>query len=177
MQPKHPNRFTRLIFLTILLTSHCGFALASPETEIEFQNSIVGAWIGDVTVLEPAGTESFATLLTLHSDKTVLETKMLLTAYSPLGPLLATPGHGAWRKIGPRTYAISFKFYVQGGQGNPYYEGALVGINNINYTATLDESGKALEATWTSALTDPDGTRLFGGSGTFSGKRIEVEQE
>lgn len=174
--PRQPILSKWLLTIVFIITY---WALNQPaqagNDAFKARKNLVGAWIGNVTVLEPQTSESFPTIFTFHRDKTVLETKTTLTANSPLGPLLATPGHGAWKKIGPKTFAISFKFYVQGGQGNPYFEGELVGINNINYTATIGESGKDLNATWTSALVDPGGTVLFEGSGTFTGTRIEVE--
>ena len=167
------REFSYLTLLTTVLS--CGLLSSASANDYRgARASLVGAWIGNVTIVEPQSSEGFPTLFTFHRDKTVLETKTSLTADSPLGPLLATPGHGAWKRIGPRTFAISFKFYVQGAQGNPFFEGELVGTNNINYIAKVSENGKGLRAKWNSALVDPDGNLLFEGSGTFSGKRTEV---
>ncbi len=162
-----------LALLTTVLS--CGLLSSASATDYkQGKASLVGAWIGDVTIVEPQSSEGFPTLFTFHRDKTVLETKTSLTADSPLGPLLATPGHGAWKRIGKGQFAISFKFYVQGAQGNPAFEGKLVGINNIHYIASVSENGKNLSAEWKSALIDPNGNLLFEGAGTFNGKRIEV---
>jgi hypothetical protein len=69
-------------------------AAANPVS-VDDDQVIVGTWVG---VVFPGDGQTFPSLLTFHADGTAS-----FSAAGPPVPGLGNPGHGAWKKIGPRT--------------------------------------------------------------------------
>ena len=170
----------RLAFALILGTSVLGAMPVAAESEHEkaerdraARMRPAGSWAGTVTAVNPP-IGQFANLLTLIPGGGVIESRRLYVRETPFGALLETPGHGAWRRVGPNTLQINFLFLLQGAPDNPALAGNPFGTDNISIRAELDHSGKLLTGTFRSDVKDLGGNIIFTTTGTYSASRIEA---
>jgi len=136
---------------------------------------LAGSWQGTVTATDPP-LGSFTSLFTFTPDGSVVEARRLYLPDSPFGPLLETPGHGSWERVGPRTYAISFRFLLQGAPDNAAFRGQDLGTDNVRWQPTLDRSTARLSGPFQSDVKDPGGAVVFTARGTVTAMRIAVER-
>lgn len=129
----------------------------SYEVTIDVQNPPLGA---------------FPDLMTF-TDGTVVTTRPLYIASSPAGPLLESPGHGAYSRAGHKTFSVALLNLLQGAPGNNLLpNGAFFGTERIHWDAEVDERRGTISGPWSSTVTDPNGNVLFSVSGVIQGNRI-----
>ena len=85
---------------------------------------------------------------------------------SPAGPLLESPGHGAYSRAGHDTFSVAMMNLLQGAPGNNVLNGAFFGTERIHWDATVNERKGTIDGPWSSTVTDPNGNVLFALSGT-----------
>ena len=98
------------------------------------------------------------------------ESRRYYVPFTPLGPLLETTGHGAWKRTGNRSYEGFFRFLLQEA---PPSAGAPLGTDNIRLELKLERSGK-LRGTFESNIKDLSGNVIFTAKGDFEAERITV---
>lgn len=131
---------------------------------------IVGSWNGTITATDPPlGT--FGNLISFHADGVLTESRRLYVPVTPLGPLLETTGHGAWKRTGARSYEAFFRFLLQQA---PPSAGEPIGTDNIRLELRLARGGDRFDGTFESNIRDNTGAVVFTARGTISGERIEV---
>ena len=79
------------------------------------------------------------------------ESRRYYVPETPLGPLLETSGHGAWKRSRGRDYRAFFRFLLE-----------------------LDRRGNSFEGTFESTIRDVGGAVVFQARGTVAGERITV---
>jgi hypothetical protein len=131
---------------------------------------IVGSWNGTITATDPP-LGSFGNLISFHTDGVLTESRRLYVPATPLGPLLETTGHGAWKRTGSRSYEAFFRFLLQQA---PPSAGEPLGTDNIRLKLRLDRGGDRFTGTFESNIRDNTGAVVFTARGTISGERIEV---
>jgi hypothetical protein len=155
------NRRLTLIYLTaiaaaaIVVTSTASFSQSNAA-------HLVGSWKGAVVATSPPGLQPFTSLITFTSDGSVIESRRLLVSPSPFGPLLETPGHGAWERIDEREFDAHFVFLLQGA-----VSGVDIGTDNIHLRLRLDSTGAVLSGTFESTIKDTSGNPIFTASGSY----------
>jgi hypothetical protein len=131
---------------------------------------IVGSWNGTITATDPP-LGSFGNLISFHTGGVLTESRRLYVPVTPLGPLLETTGHGAWKRTGSRSYEAFFRFLLQQA---PPSAGEPIGTDNIRLKLRLDRGGDRFSGTFESNIRDNSGAVVFTARGTISGDRIEV---
>jgi hypothetical protein len=132
-----------------------------------------GSWLGiakSTTVPLPP----LQVLLTFSDDGTLIESRRLFLPASPLGPLIATPGHGEWRKTGPREFAATIVLLYEGAADHPTSAGAVVGKEKVRYKFQIADNGK-IQGNILVEVVDINGNAVFLGEGTIEASRIRVE--
>jgi hypothetical protein len=131
---------------------------------------LVGSWNGTVTATDPP-LGSFGNLISFHTGGVLTESRRLYVPVTPLGPLLETTGHGAWKRTGSRSYEAFFRFLLQQA---PPSAGEPIGTDNIRLKLRLERGGDRFVGTFESNIRDNAGAVVFTARGTISGQRIEV---
>jgi hypothetical protein len=159
------NRRMTLIFMTAIAAG----AIVLTQTSFSQSNAahLAGSWKGAVAATSPPGLQPFTSLITFINDGSVIETRRLLLPASPLGPLLETPGHGAWQRVDEREFDIHFVFLLQGA-----VSGADIGTDNVHLRLRLDSTGRTLSGTFDSTIKDTSGNPVFSASGTYQATPI-----
>ena len=129
-------------------------------------NDIVGSWFGTVTATNPP-LGSFSELISFLAGGVVIESRRYLVPGTPLGTLLETTGHGAWKKTGGHTYEAFFRFLIQA-----QVTGAPIGTDNVRLFLTLDD-GK-LTGTFQSQIRDTSEAVIFMASGDYAATPVSV---
>lgn len=133
-----------------------------------------GSWIG-TAVSTTVQLPPLKTLMTFTSEGTVIESRRLYLANSPLGPLLATPGHGAWEKTGANEYAITIVLLYQGAANHPTSPGEVLGQEKVRMKLTISKDGSRLSGSILVEIRDVNDKIVFVGPGTLEATRIKVE--
>jgi hypothetical protein len=133
-------------------------------------DDIVGSWYATITATDPP-LGSFVSLMSWHEGAVFTESRRYYIPETPLGPLLETSGHGAWKRTGARSYAAFFRFLLQQA---PPSAGAPLGTDNIRLAVRLDRGGDAYAGTFESNIRDLNGAVVFTARGTVSAERIVV---
>ncbi len=81
------------------------------------------------------------------------------------------PAHGAWKKTGHNTFALTFNTLWYLGDSPP----SLFGILKLNMTLTLDEKPERLTGVFSGAVVDPNGNVAIPLQGSLTAERIRVE--
>ncbi len=153
------------LLITLLTVSGASAVGESNAAKLE------GSWSGTVTAINPP-LGSFANLITFIPGGGVIESRRLYVPETPFGPLLETPGHGEWSKVGERTFQVNFMFLMQGAPDNPYSPGAPIGTDHISLQLSLNPSGTELTGTFESEIRDLAGNVIFAASGTYAATPI-----
>jgi hypothetical protein len=164
-------RLTPHLLAATLAVSAMNLALAHDDAPAR---SPVGSWKGvarSTTVPLPPLT----TLFTLGADGTVVESRRLYVAQSPLGPLIATPGHGQWKRGKNGEYAATITLLYEGAPDHPSSPGVLVGSEKVRYQFQLVNGGANIQGTILVEVQDAAGNVVFVGPGTIDASRIAVE--
>ena len=130
---------------------------------------LTGSYYGTITATDPP-LGQFNDLISFLDGGVVTESRRYYVPFTPLGPLLETTGHGAWKRTGNRTYEAFFRFLLQEA---PPSAGAALGTDNIQLRLKLERSGK-LRGTFESNIKDLTGAVIFTAKGDFEAERITV---
>ncbi len=128
------------------------------------------SWYATITATDPP-LGSFISLMSWHEGAVFTESRRYYIPETPLGPLLETSGHGAWKRTGARSFAAFFRFLLQQA---PPSAGAPLGTDNIRLAVRLDRGGDAYAGTFESTIRDLSGAAVFTARGTVSAERIVV---
>ena len=149
------------------------FAIKSPVYAGD-KEDLVGSWIG-TAVSTTTPLPPLKDLITFTPEGTVVEARRLYVANSPLGPLLATPGHGEWKETGKREFAATLLLIYQGAEDHPTSPGEVLAQEKVRFKLTLDYAGNHLSGTLLVEVRDINDNLVFIGPGTYTANRIEVE--
>jgi hypothetical protein len=130
---------------------------------------IVGSWFGLVDGLlngEPIG--SFNDLLSVQRDGIVVESRRYVVSASPVGPLIETTGHGAWKERDDGSFELFFRVIME------RENGAQFGTDNIRLVVSHDHATDTLSGNFESEIKDLNGNVLMSFSGTYAATRITV---
>jgi hypothetical protein len=137
-----------------------------------------GSWNMTITATEPPGLPPFKGLITFTRDGEVVESRRLYVPATPFGPLLETPGHGAWKRTEEGRFAVAFRFLLQAAPNNPIFtNGEDLGTDNIRLQIEPENGGDSFTGTFRSQVKDPGGNVVFEARGTVAGTRIRAEPE
>jgi hypothetical protein len=131
---------------------------------------VVGSWFLTIVATNPP-LGSFNGLISFHLGGVVTDARRYFVPATPLGALLETSGHGAWKPTGNRSYEAFFRFFLQEA---PPSEGKPLGTDNVRLRFAVDAAGEKLTGTFESNLKDNADVVLFTVLGTLSGARISV---
>jgi hypothetical protein len=132
------------------------------------EDRLVGSYFGTITATDPP-LGQFNNLISFHDGGVVTESRRYYIPATPLGPLLETTGHGAWKRTGHRTYEAFFRFLLQQA---PPSAGEPLGTDNIRLSLRLHRGGKTISGTFESTIKALDGTVIFAARGEVSAERI-----
>ena len=130
---------------------------------------LVGSYFGTVTATDPP-LGQFNDVISFHDGGVVTESRRYYIPVTPIGSLLETTGHGAWKRTGNRTFEAFFRFLLQQA---PPSAGEPIGTDNIRLFLRLQRDG-SLTGTFESNIKAVDGTVIFTARGTFTAERITV---
>ncbi len=130
---------------------------------------VLGSWRVTATATDPVPSTAHV-LITFTPGGGVVETRLL--AKPPIPGVvdfatLETPGHGGWKKVGPRTYKVEYIYFIQA-------EGSadLLAIETVRWTATVSRDGETISGPASSEVHLADGTLVVSWTFTGSGVRI-----
>ena len=130
--------------------------------------SVVGSWFGTITATNPP-LGQFNDLISIHTGGIVIESRRYSVPGTPLGNLLETTGHGAWKRTGANTFVVFFRFLLQDAN-----TGAALGTDNVALSLSLDQATGALTGTFESQIKDTAGNVLLIVTGDYSATPILV---
>jgi len=133
-------------------------------------DDIVGSWFARITATDPP-LGSFDSIMSFQVGGVFNESRRYYVPETPLGPLLETSGHGAWKRSRGRDYRAFFRFLLQQA---PPSAGAPVGTDNIRLAVELDRRGNSFAGTFESTIRDVGGAVIFTVRGTVAAERITV---
>ena len=148
--------------------------VGAPRIAAEDAQRITGSWSG-TAVATSVPLPPLKDLLTFTSDGSVLETRRLFLANSPIGPLLGTPGHGSWVKTASNEYAVTLMIIYEGAETHPTASGEVVAIEKVRFKLKLGPGADRLTGTLLDEIRDTNGDLIFRGPGTFEASRIRAE--
>lgn len=151
-------------------------AIAQTVPGSQDDQGLTGSWFGTAvaTSVPLPPSPELLSLVTFTRDGGVVETRRLFIPDSPLGPLLATPGHGSWVRTGANQFAVTLIAIYEGGPTSPSV-GVVVAVEKIRFKLRLDPNNGHLTGTLLDELRDTKGNVLFVGTGRFDATRITVE--
>lgn len=133
-----------------------------------------GSWEGiasSTTVQIPPLTTHF----TFGADGNLVESRRLYLPQSPLDPLLATPGHGEWRRSRNGGFDATIVLLYQGAPEHPTSPGIVIGREKVRYKFQLVNGGEQIQGTFLVEVQDAAGNVVFSGPGTIQATRIRAE--
>lgn len=163
--------FARLLLAAALALPAMNLAWAHDNAPTR---SPVGSWKG-VAQATTVPLPPLTTLFTLGADGTMVESRRLYLAQSPLGPLIATPGHGQWQRGKNGVYAATITLLYEGAPNHPTSPGEVVGSEKVRYQFQLVNGGANIQGTILVEVQDAAGHVVFVGPGTIDASRLGVE--
>jgi hypothetical protein len=136
-----------------------GPATALAKSEGDDEDSIVGAWRGQISA---NGLPTFGSLTSFAQGGTLVASASV--DLSP--PFLSTPGYGAWRRTADNRYAVRFEFFTFAAGGAPSGSGEIVA------TVTVDDNRQ--HGSFTLKIFDVSGSLLLTTTGTLQARRIQA---
>jgi len=135
---------------------------------------LIGSWVGIATATT-VPLPPLKNLMTFGPDGIVIDSRRLYLPNSPMGPLLATPAHGAWQQIREREFAATIVLIYEGATDHPTSAGEVLAMEKVRFTLKLDETGDQLAGAILVTVSNLNGDIVFEGPGTYEATRIEVE--
>ncbi len=133
-----------------------------------------GSWKG-VVRFTTEQRPPLTTLLTFTADGNLVESRRLYLPASPLGPLLATPGHGEWRRSKNGGFDATIVVLYQGAPEHPTSPGVVIGREKVRYKLQLLNGGQQLQGTILVEVQDAEGNVVSSDPGTIEATRIRPE--
>jgi hypothetical protein len=133
-------------------------------------DAVLGSWRITATVTDPVPNTAHA-LVTFTPGGGLIETRLLAKAPIPGVvdfPTLETPGHGGWKRVGPRTYEVKYVYFIQDANGSD-----LLGTETVYWRATISHDGRTISGPGRSEVHLADGTLAVSWTFTGNGTRIE----
>ncbi|HRI38817.1 MAG TPA: hypothetical protein PLO50_09690 [Nitrospira sp.] len=115
------------------------------------------------------------TLLTFGADGNLVESRRLYLPQSPLGPVIATSGHGEWRRSKNDSFEATIVLLYQGASDHPTLPGVVIGREQVRYQFQLIRGGAQLQGTILVEIQDAAGNIVFSGPGTIEATRIRPQ--
>jgi len=128
--------------------------------------ALVGSWFGTVTATHPP-LGQFNDLISFSSGGVVTESRRSFVPGTPLGHLLETTGHGAWKRTGGHTFEAFFRFLLQDAD-----TGAALGTDNVRLSLTLAQGAGTLTGAFVSQIQDTADTVLLTVTGDYAATPI-----
>jgi hypothetical protein len=163
-------RISRSVRLGVILLAISAVLALGSRSYAETDRRISGSWFGVATPMT-APLPPVKDLITFSGDGTVVETQRLYLRNTPLGPLMRTPGHGAWEQVGDREFALTLIIIYQGAPDHPTTPGEVVALETVHLRLTLVDSNK-LSGTIEDEIDDLSGHPVFVGPGTYEATRV-----
>lgn len=92
------------------------------------------------------------------------------------GPLINSGGHGNWKKIGPRTYAVTvIYFQLDPRRNNDFPPLILDTVGKVRETIKLSKDAQSYTSNFLTDITFPNGSPATTNAGSTTAKRINVE--
>lgn len=133
-----------------------------------------GSWEG-VTRLTTTELPPVATLFTFGVGGNFIESRRLHLPQSPLGSVLATLGHGEWRRSkGGGFEAVIVRLY-QGAPDHPTSPGMVIGREKVRYKFQFVNGSEQFRGTISVEVQDATGNVVSSGPGTIDATRIRPE--
>ncbi|MBH0208532.1 MAG: hypothetical protein HP495_08455 [Nitrospira sp.] len=145
--------------------------LIGPPAFAHEDRAPTGSWEG----VARSSTVSLPTLLTFGADGNLVESRRLYFPQSPLGPLLATLGHGEWRRSKNDRFEATIVLLYQGAPDHPTSPGVVIGKEKVRYQFQLIHGGEQLQGTILVEIHDTAGNIVFSGPGTIEATRIRLQ--
>ena len=133
-----------------------------------------GSWEG-VAQSTTIPLSPLTTLLTFGADGNLVESRRLYLPQSPLGPVLATSGHGEWRRSKDDRFEATIVLLYQGASDHPTSPGVVIGRERVRYRFQLIRGGEQLQGTILVEIHDAAGNIVFSGPGTIEATRIRPQ--
>ncbi len=133
-----------------------------------------GAWKG-VARFTTEQRPPLTTLLTFTADGNLVESRRLYLSESPLGPLVATPGHGEWRRSKNGGFDATIMVLYQGASEHPTSPGIVIGREKVRYKLQLVNGAQQLQGTIVIEVQDAEGNVVSSDAGTIEATRIRPE--
>lgn len=133
-----------------------------------------GSWEG-VAQSTTIPLSPLTTLLTFGADGNLVESHRLYLPQSPLGPVLATSGHGEWRRSKNDKFEATIVLLYQGASDHPTSPGVVIGREKVRYQFQLIRGGEQLQGTILVEIHDAAGNIVFSGPGTIEATRIRPQ--
>lgn len=134
---------------------------------------LVGSWSGTATATS-VPLPPLKDLITFTTDGSVIEAHRAYLKESPLGPVLATPGHGSWARSGANEYAATLAIIYEGAPDNPTHAGTVLATETVRFKLRVASDNTTLTGRLIDEISDLDGNVIFSGPGTFEASRIAV---
>ncbi|MBL8075512.1 MAG: hypothetical protein JNL29_14185 [Nitrospira sp.] len=133
-----------------------------------------GSWEG-VARLTTAELPPVATLLTFGVGGNFIESRRRYLPESPLGPVLATLGHGEWRRAKGGGFEAVIVLLYQGAPDHPTSPGMVLGREKVRYKFQFVNGSEQFRGTILVDVQDATGNVVFSGPGTIDATRIRLE--
>jgi hypothetical protein len=134
---------------------------------------LVGSWSGTATATS-VPLPPLKDLITFTNDGSVLETHRSYLKESPLGPVLATSGHGSWARTGANEYAATLAIIYEGAPDHPTDAGSVLATETVRFKLRLTPDNGTLTGRLIDEIRDLDDNIIFSGPGRFEASRIPV---
>ena len=170
---------SRRNFWGVSLLIVIALVLAGTRSHLSAQDDnqqLTGSWNGVVTVTNAPGVPPIKDLLTFIPGGGVVEAHRLYNNAPIFGPLLFTPGHGAWESTADNQFAVTTVDFFQAAPNNPVYpaDGTTLGQETVRWNLTLNQSGQNLSGSLAGVVTDSNGNVIFTFSANLQAKRIHA---
>lgn len=166
---------TQIYTRRIMSTCVCVLALfMGLPTFAHEDRAPTGSWKG-VVRFTTEQRPPLTTLLTFTADGNLVESRRLYLPDSPLGPLLATPGHGEWRRSKNGGFDATIVVLYQGASEHPTSPGIVIGREKVRYKLQLVNGGQQLQGTILVEVQDGEGNVVSSDPGTIEATRIRPE--
>lgn len=133
-----------------------------------------GSWEG-VARLTTTELPPVTALLTFGVGGNFIESRRPYLSQSPLGPVLATLGHGEWRRSKGGGFDAMMVLLYQGAPDHPTSPGMVLGREKVRYKFQFSNGSEQFRGTISVEVQDTAGNIVFSGPGTIDATRIRPE--
>ncbi len=153
---------TSAIGLALALSVGSGVAIADHDDSPKLE----GSWMITIT-----GTPF--KILRTFTDGGVVDAYAFPPITPTPGPLINSGGHGNWKKIGPRTFAVTVKYFQLNPQLNSTFQ-ILDSLGTVRETVVLSKDGQSYTSVFQTVV-ELSGGGIIPNAGATTATRINVE--